>query len=59
MWKHNQIGAESRWQVSIISTLVQTQMAILTDKDQMNDPIEQSGQNDTDAQREKRSDSSL
>lgn len=51
MWKQNQIGAESRWQVSIISTLEQTKMAILTDKDPMNGHVERSGPliNDVDA----------
>lgn len=51
MWKQNQIGAGSRWQVSIVSTLEQAWMAILTDKDQMNGPTEQSGplNNDIDA----------
>lgn len=54
MWKQNQTGAESRWQVSIISTAEQTVMAILMDKDPANGHIQQSGpvQGDTDAWRE-------
>lgn len=51
MWKQNQIRAESRRQVSIISTLEQTRMAIPTDVDELNGRTRQSGplKNDIDA----------